>query len=110
MKPHPFDLSDEVAVVIGGTGALGGAIAEGLAGAGARVAVVGRAHAATNPKAWFHGRPITLEEHQASRWIAEPSPSPSVRPASTCSPNTRTGSSTSTPTSTRVSLRPSPRF
>jgi len=37
-----------------------------------RVAVVDRAHAATNPQAWFHGRPITLEEHQASRWIAEP--------------------------------------
>ena len=31
-----------------------------------------RKHAATNPHAWFHGRPITLEEHQASRWIAEP--------------------------------------
>jgi acetyl-CoA acetyltransferase len=37
-----------------------------------RVAVAMRRHAATNPKAWFHGRPITLEEHQASRWIAEP--------------------------------------
>jgi acetyl-CoA acetyltransferase len=37
-----------------------------------RVAVVDRKHAATNPKAWFHQRPITLEEHQASRWIAEP--------------------------------------
>ncbi|MDN5893756.1 MAG: lipid-transfer protein [Nocardioides sp.] len=37
-----------------------------------RVAVTARRHAATNPKAWFHGRPITLEEHQASRWIAEP--------------------------------------
>jgi NAD(P)-dependent dehydrogenase (short-subunit alcohol dehydrogenase family) len=37
-----FDLSNEVAVVIGATGALGGAIADGLAGAGARVAVVGR--------------------------------------------------------------------
>jgi acetyl-CoA acetyltransferase len=37
-----------------------------------RVAVVDRKHAATNPKAWFHGKPITLEEHQASRWIAEP--------------------------------------
>jgi NAD(P)-dependent dehydrogenase (short-subunit alcohol dehydrogenase family) len=37
-----FDLSDEVAVVIGGTGALGGAIAEGLAAAGALVAIVGR--------------------------------------------------------------------
>jgi len=37
-----FDLSGEVAVVIGATGVLGGAIAEGLAAAGARVAVVGR--------------------------------------------------------------------
>ncbi len=37
-----FDLSGEVAVVIGATGALGGAIASGLAAAGARVAVLGR--------------------------------------------------------------------
>jgi NAD(P)-dependent dehydrogenase (short-subunit alcohol dehydrogenase family) len=37
-----FDLSDQVAVVIGATGALGGALAEGLAGAGAKVALVGR--------------------------------------------------------------------
>lgn len=37
-----FDLRDEVAVVIGGTGVLGGALAEGLADAGAKVAVVGR--------------------------------------------------------------------
>ncbi|MHA3684423.1 lipid-transfer protein [Leucobacter sp. HY1910] len=37
-----------------------------------RVAVASRKHAATNPKAWFYERPITLEEHQASRWIAEP--------------------------------------
>jgi NAD(P)-dependent dehydrogenase (short-subunit alcohol dehydrogenase family) len=37
-----FDLSGEVAVVIGATGALGGAIAEGLGEAGAKVAVVGR--------------------------------------------------------------------
>jgi acetyl-CoA acetyltransferase len=37
-----------------------------------RVAVAMRRHAATNPNAWFHGRPITLEEHQASRWIVEP--------------------------------------
>jgi NAD(P)-dependent dehydrogenase (short-subunit alcohol dehydrogenase family) len=37
-----FDLSDEVAVVVGGTGVLGGAMAEALAGAGARVAVAGR--------------------------------------------------------------------
>jgi len=37
-----------------------------------RVAVTMREHAATNPHAWFHGRPITLAEHQASRWITEP--------------------------------------
>jgi len=37
-----FDLTDEVAVVIGGTGVLGGAMAEALAAAGARVAVAGR--------------------------------------------------------------------
>jgi len=29
-------------------------------------------HAATNPKAWFFEQPITLEDHQASRWIVEP--------------------------------------
>jgi acetyl-CoA acetyltransferase len=37
-----------------------------------RVAVIDRANAATNPAAWFYGQPITLEEHQASRWIVEP--------------------------------------
>jgi NAD(P)-dependent dehydrogenase (short-subunit alcohol dehydrogenase family) len=37
-----FDLSGEVAVIIGATGALGGAIAEGLAEAGAKVTVLGR--------------------------------------------------------------------
>jgi acetyl-CoA acetyltransferase len=37
-----------------------------------RVAVADRRHAATNPKAWFYQKPITLEEHQASRWIVEP--------------------------------------
>ncbi|QCB50240.1 lipid-transfer protein [Rhodococcus sp. PAMC28707] len=37
-----------------------------------RVAVVARAHAAVNPAAWFYNRPITLEDHQSSRWIAEP--------------------------------------
>ncbi len=36
------------------------------------VAVADRKHAATNPKAFFHGKPITLEDHQNSRWIAEP--------------------------------------
>lgn len=37
-----FDLTGETAVVMGGTGVLGGAMAMALAGAGARVAVVGR--------------------------------------------------------------------
>ena len=37
-----------------------------------RVAVADRRHAANNPAAWFHGRPITLEEHQASRLIVDP--------------------------------------
>ncbi|MFJ8026739.1 lipid-transfer protein [Streptomyces sp. NPDC096311] len=36
------------------------------------VAVVDRRYAATNPAAYFHGRPITLAEHAASRWIVEP--------------------------------------
>jgi NAD(P)-dependent dehydrogenase (short-subunit alcohol dehydrogenase family) len=37
-----FDLREETVAVIGGTGVLGGAMAEGLAQAGARVAVLGR--------------------------------------------------------------------
>jgi acetyl-CoA acetyltransferase len=37
-----------------------------------RIAVVDRAHAATNPHAWFYERPITLDDHQASRWVVEP--------------------------------------
>ncbi|HMJ64443.1 MAG TPA: SDR family oxidoreductase [Candidatus Binatia bacterium] len=37
-----FDLGGEVAVVIGATGVLGGALAEGLAEAGAKIAVLGR--------------------------------------------------------------------
>lgn len=37
-----------------------------------RYSVVARKHAATNPNAWFYGRPITLEDHQSSRWIVEP--------------------------------------
>jgi NAD(P)-dependent dehydrogenase (short-subunit alcohol dehydrogenase family) len=37
-----FDLTGDIAVVIGATGVLGGAIAEGLARAGAHVAVLGR--------------------------------------------------------------------
>jgi acetyl-CoA acetyltransferase len=37
-----------------------------------RYTVVARKHAATNPNAWFYRRPITIEDHQASRWIVEP--------------------------------------
>ena len=37
-----FDLENEVAVVIGATGVLGGALADGLGAAGAQVAVLGR--------------------------------------------------------------------
>jgi NAD(P)-dependent dehydrogenase (short-subunit alcohol dehydrogenase family) len=42
MNNDLFDLHQEIAVVIGGTGVLGGAMAEALASAGARVAIVGR--------------------------------------------------------------------
>ncbi|UNM97806.1 lipid-transfer protein [Rhodococcus opacus] len=37
-----------------------------------RVAVTDRKHAATNPNAFFYGKLITLEDHQNSRFIAEP--------------------------------------
>jgi NAD(P)-dependent dehydrogenase (short-subunit alcohol dehydrogenase family) len=64
-----FSLNGKVAVVIGGTGELCGAMAEGLAGAGAEVVVVGRnvekAQAridkitAAGGKAWFHAAEAT---------------------------------------------------
>ena len=37
-----------------------------------RAVVQLRAYAAKNPEAHFYERPITLDDHQASRWIAEP--------------------------------------
>lgn len=37
-----------------------------------RYVVSARDYAATNPRAMFYGQPLTLEEHQASRWIVEP--------------------------------------
>jgi acetyl-CoA acetyltransferase len=37
-----------------------------------RYTVSARRYAATNPAAWFYERPITIEDHQASRWIVEP--------------------------------------
>jgi NAD(P)-dependent dehydrogenase (short-subunit alcohol dehydrogenase family) len=42
VKNDLFDLGQEIAVVIGGTGVLGGAIADALAAAGACVAILGR--------------------------------------------------------------------
>jgi len=64
-----FGLSGKVAVVIGGTGELCGAMAEGLAAAGAEVVVVGRNAdkakarldkiAAAGGKAWFHSAEAT---------------------------------------------------
>ena len=37
-----------------------------------RVSVAARDFAASNPAAFFHGKPITLDDHQASRMIADP--------------------------------------
>jgi 17-hydroxy-3-oxo-4-pregnene-20-carboxyl-CoA lyase len=37
-----------------------------------RAVVQFREYAANNPNAHFYEKPITLDEHQASRWIAEP--------------------------------------
>ena len=31
-----------------------------------------RRHAATNPDAFFYGKPITIEDHQTSRMIVDP--------------------------------------
>ena len=38
----------------------------------AHVSVAARKHASTNPNAYFYGKPISLEDHQASKLIAEP--------------------------------------
>lgn len=37
-----------------------------------RAVVQMRAYAATNPAAWGYEKPITLDDHQESRWIVEP--------------------------------------
>lgn len=37
-----------------------------------RIAVAARDFAATNPEAFFYEKPISLEDHQNSRWICEP--------------------------------------
>jgi NAD(P)-dependent dehydrogenase (short-subunit alcohol dehydrogenase family) len=64
-----FSLTGKVAVVIGGTGELCGAMAEGLAAAGAEVVIVGRNEekaaarlakiAAAGGRAWFHATDAT---------------------------------------------------
>ncbi|MCF3649183.1 SDR family oxidoreductase [Synoicihabitans lomoniglobus] len=64
-----FSLENRIAVVIGGTGELCGAMAEGLAGAGAEVVLVGRNEAkasarleriaAAGGNAWFHAADAT---------------------------------------------------
>lgn len=64
-----FGLTGKVAVVIGGTGELCGAMAEGLAGAGAEVVLVGRSQekadarlakiTAAGGKAWFYAAEAT---------------------------------------------------
>jgi len=67
-----FGLSGKVAVVIGGTGELCGAIAEGFAAAGAEVVIVGRSAeragarvariADAGGRAWFHGAEATSRD------------------------------------------------
>ena len=37
-----------------------------------RYVVIARQHAATNPNAFYFGKPITIDDHQESRWIVEP--------------------------------------
>jgi len=71
MATNLFDLSEEVAVVIGATGVLGGGMASALASAGARVVVAGRnsrrgeARAAEILKAG--GRALFIETDATSR-------------------------------------------
>ena len=38
----------------------------------APLSVQQRAYAATNPNAWFYERPITIDDHQNSKWIVDP--------------------------------------
>jgi NAD(P)-dependent dehydrogenase (short-subunit alcohol dehydrogenase family) len=69
-----FGLSGRVAVVIGGTGELCGALAEGLASAGAEVVLVGRSVdkanarlakiAAAGGKGWFHAAEASSKDEQ----------------------------------------------
>ena len=56
-----FSLGGDVAVVIGGGGVLAGAMAEGLAAAGARVAIAGR----TREHAEERAQAVTAQGHEA---------------------------------------------
>ncbi len=60
-KAGPFDLTGRVAVVCGGYGVLGGAVASELGRAGARVAVLGRRRAPAQAMAAGIGEAIPLE-------------------------------------------------
>jgi len=51
LSGSPFDLTGRVAVITGGYGVLGGSMADGLAAAGARVAILGRRREAAAAKA-----------------------------------------------------------
>lgn len=62
-----FDLSGETAVVIGATGVLGGALAEGLAAAGAKVAVLGR----NTTRGEARARHIAGQGGQAAFFVAD---------------------------------------
>ncbi len=70
---HLFGLADQVAVVIGGTGVLGGALAEGLAQAGAKIVVAGRSHdkgmervrAIENLNGWAEYREVDVAKRES---------------------------------------------
>ena len=66
-KNNLFDLSDDCAVVIGGTGELGGMMAEALGAQGAKVAVVGRNAERGNARA----QKITSAGGQAAFFAAD---------------------------------------
>jgi Short-chain alcohol dehydrogenase of unknown specificity len=62
---NEFDLDGKIAVVTGGYGVLGGSMAQGLAAAGAKIAVLGRNRSAAEAKASqlrsFGGETMALE-------------------------------------------------
>lgn len=72
-----FDLCGETAVVIGGTGVLGGALAEGLAAAGAKIAVLGR----NAPRGEDRTKHIIEQGGRAAFFIADATQKPSLSQA-----------------------------